>query len=353
MLRSLGICFIALILNPAAAQVDGVSQLKEQVEQQAAAIGNSAVERVYQFRLQVQAEAFSTTLKLCEGYRRAHGMPPTAYHGRHMFTAQQSLAAWGEVYKHGLMQPLTSIVGLKSDYLTEMNRGFFDMETWLGSLYVMYLIDSLGFTQGVMHCFEKIDTAQYNDFMLAVVIADLHGSITTEAATVLAGGEIVKLLVRGTKFVFRPATRILQTLRARVSGKYLLIGSAVVSVPLIYLTADKLLATRKMQALKPGDLITDRTGLSDQSLERYARLQEAFRLLHFVKAERESGSGTTSARDQFVDFLKRNLNPTLRTTYQIDLVQLTAIDEPDRTPKQQAYLALLELLLPLAEKIAL
>jgi hypothetical protein len=153
-----------------------------------------ALDRLEVYRKDVESTAFTTTLQLCEGYRRAAGMGPHPYHGRYMYSEADATLAWFKVISHGTMNSFSSINGLKADYIEVKNLGLFDFDGWFNSVHSIFLINSSGFLKGAMHCLDTIDEVEINKLAAAIIIADQEATLAVELGLSFSAGKVLMVL---------------------------------------------------------------------------------------------------------------------------------------------------------------
>ena len=194
---------------------------------------NSILQKLYEYRLEIQENAYATTMKLCPAYRIAKGMGLPEYHqklgesryvdhesfavrnwARNMndeygTTLSSSLQGWLYVMYEGATQPLSAIGGVKADWLNITHTSMLEIKSWFYSFYILYLTDSLGFVQGIMHCLGTTDADEINQFIYTVLAVDLGMSSLGYALTFWTGDKILRLIINGLRWSFRPLGRSL------------------------------------------------------------------------------------------------------------------------------------------------
>lgn len=166
-------------------------------------------QRVFDYKNQIEKDAYVITSKLCEGYRRAHKMGPPSYHSKYVWPKSESLGAWANLLKKGLNQPFSAMGGIKSDLLYVNNIGFFSPESWIISAYSLILINSWGFLQSAVHCLETTNKAKLKKFASAIIDFDAYASVPSHAIGFIAGGKVVELILRSSRFLLTFAFRSL------------------------------------------------------------------------------------------------------------------------------------------------
>jgi hypothetical protein len=153
-----------------------------------------ALDRLEVYKKDVESTAYTTTLQLCEGYRRSADMGPHPYHGRYMFSEADAMLAWAKVITHGTMNSFSAINGLKADYIQVENLGLFDFNAWFNSVHSIFLINSSGFLKGAMHCLDSIDASEINKLAAAIVIADQEATLAVELGLTFSAGRVLMVL---------------------------------------------------------------------------------------------------------------------------------------------------------------
>jgi hypothetical protein len=201
--------FISAICTPALAFEEPLNSFVTRFEADIQEFDDEALQRLHDFRQRVEAEAYETTLRLCEGYRRVKGIidphgrqsGPSDYHGQYVYSEAEALRAWSQVLYHGAAQPITAMGGLKSHYLSGNNIGIWDLRSWFGSLYSMYLVNSFGFLGAAVHCLQTMDQQTINNFAATILIVDYQMSLATH---VIALERISALILRAVRWGIRP-----------------------------------------------------------------------------------------------------------------------------------------------------
>lgn len=223
----LSICLFLFTVS-AFAGVGDLEKLTHDVETNAGQIDPRLPEELQKFRIKVEATAYQTTLKLCEGYRRALNMGPVTYHKRYMLPSSESLLSWSFILKEGFVQPIDAIFGIKADYLNSLDVKLYDGRSWYLSLYTLYFLNSPGFILGATDCFGVFDSQSINRFAVTIALIDAGGSLPVDYAV----GSLLGRILFAAKWFFRPgsvlgnilATRVARTglIGAKVSGLVLL-----------------------------------------------------------------------------------------------------------------------------------
>ena len=225
------------------------SFVKQAEEETKKHFGDEVLQKLYEYRLKVQEEAYSTTLRLCAGYRMAvgYGLPDyhkkiqNSYYSKHPNEevrvwankineeygemVSSSLQEWLKLVYEGGVQPFSAMFGLKSDYLAKKNAGLFEFESWFHSLYSLFLLNSLGFLQAAVHCLGTMDKSEIDRFASTVMIFDSEASLVSHFITFWTGAVVLKYIWTATRWVFRPVgkmTRIYSRRFARSIDEFLI-----------------------------------------------------------------------------------------------------------------------------------
>ena len=203
--------------------------IEKKVHQQ---FGDEALQRIYDYRVGIQKNAYETTMKLCPAYRLAAGMGLPQYHREikdsyyvhhespevrewalemnreYGENLSSSLQAWLYVMYEGGVQSFSALfeTGVKGDYIDVTHSGFFELRRWFYSLYTLYLTDSLGFLQAAMHCLGTVSADEINQFALTVMGVDAAMSMAGYAVTLWTGEQVFGLIFRGIQWASRPLT---------------------------------------------------------------------------------------------------------------------------------------------------
>lgn len=192
---------------------------------------DAVLQKLYEYRLEIQENAYATTMKLCPAYRIAKGMGLPEYHRRlgesryvnhespevrdwalnmndeYGTALSSSLQEWLYVMYEGAAQPFSVIGGVKADWADVTNTSSFEIKGWFYSFYILYLTDSLGFVQAIMHCLGTTDTDEVNQFIYTVLAVDLGMSSLSYFATLWTGDKILRLIINGLRWSSRPVGR--------------------------------------------------------------------------------------------------------------------------------------------------
>ncbi len=214
-----------------------------EIEQEVKSFDDEIHQKLYDYRMEVEKTSYDTTLKLCEGYRRAEDLSklmikaklpialkglapkptgPAKYHGKYMYTAIQAGNEWRKVAYQGAKQSISNIGGLKANYIDAKNIGFFEFESWFDSLHAMYLVNSTGFLMGAMHCLEMNmmemqSQRKISRFAAMVTLVDREASLAGHAATFWTGGKIISIMAKGLfKIAARPTAKVMSHITSRV-----------------------------------------------------------------------------------------------------------------------------------------
>jgi hypothetical protein len=336
---------LAVFASPAlrAAEVELGGKISE-VE--ARLTDDESVRRVLAFRQNVEKNAYQDTLKLCEGYRRARGLGPSAFHGSYMFSLDESLAAWAHVLGAGLWQPVSGMFGLKADYATLHRLKMLSLESWFGSVYALYLVHSLGFLQGAMHCLDSMDQREINLFAAAIVAADYEASLATQIAASWPSARVTSFLIKSTSYIWSPIRYLMRLLNLRLTKAHLIFGAAIV-VPIA--TDNLFVYMNKMQAARDfvADLMRpDSTGLSED--RRQARIVLMATGLRVFMAEFDKGSGDYP---EFLRWSRDHLTRAVRDEAHLDLADLSR--KASLSDSETQYKTVLEAFLPILDQLNL
>jgi len=318
----------------------------DQVEKQAAAMGEPIMIELAAFRKDVETNAKVDTLKLCEGYRRVRGMGPAKYHGKYVYSFEQSSEAWAKIFQEGLMQPLSSVGGLKSAYLRLNHYRMLEFETWFRSLYSLYLIHSMGFLEGAMHCLNTMNKREINTFASAIVIADLESSLATHVGLTWTGGYAISALIKITGYILWPARYLMNALNIRLSKTHVMWG-AVITVPI--LTDNLFQYFEKMAKAKSlvEEAMDSESPLSQESQRSRRILAITTALRIFIKEE----DANSKDFPEFHQFIKENITKSNLLKAKQDLSNLVL--SQNSSDEDQKYKIVLEVILPILENIQL
>lgn len=318
----------------------------------AESFGDPVVDRLVAFKYSVQNSAYDTTLKLCEGYRRARNLGPHPYHGKWVYSLDQAVGAWTKIAREGATQPLTALGGLKSDYLVLNNAGFFDFESWFGSMYSFYLVNSLGFLGAATHCLNTMNQKEIHYFAAAILAVDYEMSLATHAGLGWTSGKILSLIIKATRFVWNPLGKIIKIAQVRV-------GQTPIRIAGIFLggvVADNLLlyAQKREQSLEVIQSIYSQEGALNNDLRRRGRfltLNHAYEIAIAQRQEEVRLKNANQIVDEnrvykpFYDHLKENFD--METIQKMDEDLEFFQNKTFLSPEESAYKDLLSGFLPI------
>ena len=229
------IIFLSFYVYPLFADVPGYNQLTLSVgaEKKRSQFSNDVAQKLYDYRMEIEENAYQTTMRLCPAYRIAKGMGLPEYHRRlsdSYYVNHESsevrewalnmndeygevlssyLQEWLYVMYEGAVQPLSNIGGVKADWIQNSPEeiSFFDMEQWFYSFYTRYLVDSTGFVQGAMHCLGTMDGDEINQFAVTILAVDTGMSALGYVLTFWTGDKILRLIIHGLRWSSRPVGR--------------------------------------------------------------------------------------------------------------------------------------------------
>ena len=194
---------------------------------------DDVLQKLYDYRKNIQENAYSTTMKLCPAYRIAKGIGLPEYHEksndsyyvqhrspevRHWAlnmndeygeSLSSSLQAWLYVMYEGGVQPFSAMGGIKADFIDKLNLSFFEAKSWFYSFYTLYLIDSLGFLQAAMHCLDTMDVDEIHQFASTILAVDVTMSMAGYVLTFWTGEKIFGAIIRGIQWSSRPIGRMM------------------------------------------------------------------------------------------------------------------------------------------------
>lgn len=193
---------------------------------------DEVLQKLYDYRTEIQENAYETTMKLCPAYRTAKGMGLPEYHKKlnnsyyvshespevrnwafnmneeYGEVLSSSLQSWLYVMYEGGIQPFSAIGGIKADFIEKLNISFFDWKHWFYSFYTLYLTDSLGFLQAAMHCLNTMSSDEINQFAVTVLFVDATMSTAGYGLTFWAGDKIFRAIIQGIRWSSRPISRM-------------------------------------------------------------------------------------------------------------------------------------------------
>ena len=193
---------------------------------------DEVLQKLYDYRTEIQENAYETTMKLCPVYRIAKGMGLPEYHTKissyyvshespevrnwalnmdeeYGEVLSSSLQSWLYVMYEGGVQPFSAIGGVKADFIEKLSISFFDWKHWFYSFYTLYLTDSLGFLQAAMHCLNTMSSDEINQFAVTVLFVDAAMSTAGYGLTFWAGDKIFRAIIQGIRWSSRPIGRMI------------------------------------------------------------------------------------------------------------------------------------------------
>ncbi len=208
-----------------------VQSVEEKVRKQ---FGDDTLQRIHDYGIEIQKNAYEITMQLCPAYRVAIGMGLPDYHKKfnnsyyvHHQSPEvrswalqmnneygedlsSSLQAWLYVMYEGGVQSFLALfeTGIKGDYINVTHKSFFEVRRWFQSMYTLYLVDSLGFSQAAMHCLNTVtDADAINQFTYAVLGVDIYMSTVGYVAMIWTGEQVFGVIVQGIRWASRPLAR--------------------------------------------------------------------------------------------------------------------------------------------------
>ncbi len=310
-----------------------------QKEKVAKEFGDEVLQALYDYRKEVEKNAYQNTLQLCEGYRRAKGLGPHPAHGKYMFSANDAASAWGKIIVEGAKQPISGTFGQKADFLHYGRYGMFSWDSWFQSMYTMYLVNSFGFLGGAVHCLGTIDESEIQKFALAIVDVDIAASSITIAGGLIVTFFIPELLfpkiVQATKFVFRPVVKLFSLMGFRIGNTVPLkvagitISGVIADNFLIYLENKDQFQTELQDLINPDS----DAGRDSAQRKRFLLLTKTFQLFYKLyqdekKLREQSGSGACQACQNlykpYYEYLIEHYSKELLITTKADFENLSS-----------------------------
>ncbi len=214
--------------------VQGSSSVIQSVEKEVRKqFGDDVLQKIYDYRVEIQNNAYAETMKLCPVYRIVIGMGLPQYHkklGGSYYTQHESskvrewavqmhrqygedisssLQAWMYVMYEGGVQSFSALfeTGMKGDYINITHTSYFELRRWFYSLYTLYLTDSLGFLQAAVHCLGTVDVDEIHQFALTVLGVDVAMSTAGYALTFWTGEKIFGFIFQGVRWASQPLTK--------------------------------------------------------------------------------------------------------------------------------------------------
>ena len=214
--------------------LEQTSVLVQQVEEESQKhFDDEVLQKLYEYRREIEQNAYLTTLKLCPAYHiiTRYGLEEyyqninKPYFLNHsdpevqkwvQQTQQESvlsssLKSWRSVAYEGGVQPLSALFGLKADYLHQTHASLLEIQSWFQSLYSLFLVQSPGFLQAAGDCLNTEDPSEIDQFAFTILIFDSTASVPLIAGTGGLAGMAVKGLIKAGIVAFRPAVRVANT----------------------------------------------------------------------------------------------------------------------------------------------
>lgn len=310
------------------------------------------------------------------------------------YNQADSLLAWSEIYAHGLYQPIDAIVGLKGDYLQVSHLGFFSFQSWFRSMYAMNFVSSTGFLYGAIHCLNTTNSRDLQKFAGAILAVDYEGTLTTEVGSGFAIGKLAALIARPlSRWTLRPLQNFFSWLKPKIKKPVLIVAGIPTTVILADNLACKMIqleASQKAMAVEM-NLLTESTTESNHRRHIHIRRHNVIGLTRsFLEAKKKCDAVSVSGElnhcseqyAPFIDLIRRSGFHRELDDYRRDLflaqkdrettiVQSATPRETrnlyycsggasgEQVPRdkngtldlQQAYLTMLELLIPITESL--
>lgn len=264
----------------------------------------SVAQRLSSYRIEVAKNSYRQTLRLCWAYREAMGLSndqhPSSLSRAYktndgqtvQFSIADSLAAWGEVYAHGLYQTVDGIAGLKSDYVAITGLGFFDFETWFKSMYAINFISTTGFLYGAAHCLNTVNAREIQKFASAILIVDSEGTLTSQVALNWSMGRLIGLIAGPVnRWVLNPLSSVFSKVKTLITKPRLIVAGIPTSIVLtdnLFCKLSTMDSSQAALATFVGNVTKDRTE-TGSSIELKRRIQTTLEIAQAFKVHRDGG----------------------------------------------------------------
>jgi hypothetical protein len=261
-------------------------------------------QRLSDFRIQVAKNSYRQTLRLCWAYREAIGLnnelhPSSATRGyknndgqQVQYSAGDSLAAWGEVFAHGLHQTVDGITGLKSDYIQVTGLGFFDFETWFKSMYAINFVSTTGFLYGAAHCLNTVSAREIQKFASAILIVDSEGTLASQVALNWSLARLIGLIAGPVnRWVLNPLSPVFSKVKASITKPRLIVAGIPTSIVLtdnLFCRLSEMDSSHSALASFVSNATKESTG-PESSLEFKRRIQMTLMTAQAFKDHRDGG----------------------------------------------------------------
>jgi hypothetical protein len=333
--------FILAFSSLAHAQTN-VFDLVQVNEDLAQSYGSEVVAKLHQFRAEVEKSAYLTTMQLCQGYRIATGKGLVKGHADKMFSAEASIQAWGNIFKAGLLVPVS---GLKAEFNGLKHIPPWYVSSWFLSMYSLYLVNSMGFLSASVHCLNSTNQRDIYYFADAILNADLVGTTVSYAVST----KILTMITQPLRFVFRPAHYAYQLLAQKMAPYMpmkVLLGSVIVPIAVDNLS----LRLEQMQVdhdefEKAEQQVVVEKPLSPEDQARRLRFMTLNRGLNLMIAALRDNQDA-QAQQNMKQFIADELTPEKLTLYNADHSTLENTDSDHQTDSQKHYLKVLQYMLP-------
>lgn len=145
-------------------------------------------------RKDIEANAYKTTMMLCEGYRRVRGMGSMFKSGKYYYSKARALGAWGSLVGNGMLHLVDSDT---ENYNLAYGREWYDWHRLYNTATVFYLLQSDGFFKASLHCLwgdePMPDRDEMEAFARAIILTNGIGSQGTLA---LVGNMAFKAILK-------------------------------------------------------------------------------------------------------------------------------------------------------------
>lgn len=341
---------------------DDILQLIQQNEDTAKLLGEEDLKALHQFRASVEKDAFSVTMKLCQGYRAAMGLPAIPIGHEHVMpSVEDSALAWGKVLKEGFLVSLSAIGGNKAKFNDIQGIELWNLRAWFLSMYTLYLINSPQFFYASQHCLNTVSSRDIFYFADAIVIADMVGTGAFEVASGEAIGATVvgtvagvrslgQFLSRKLRFVWRPyhyAYELLQKQLMRVRPAKVLIGTIAMTIAAdnVGMKLSNNEAIEAALALEAKNVVMEKPKSPEEN-ERYLRYMTLFRGYGLMQ-EVLKKQNDAAAQSKMAQFTSVELTPEKLALYHADEAMLKSLSSDQLSSSQEGYLQLLDIMRPL------
>ena len=280
----------------------------------------------------------------------ASGRGAVRHHEDSGITLADSTLAWGNIVKHGLAVPFstmeipfTSVIGIKSDFNHESQVKIWQFDSWFRSVHALFLVSSSGFLQGAVHCLNTLEHRDIQLFAAAIMIADQEATLASHVALWTSAGFIFKLIGKAIAYIPFPERFLATLANLRMTKTQLVFGSLIVVPIAVDNLFDYIRSLEESRDLAASMLNPD-SEFHKQSKKSVRTLLMATAVQEFHK---EWKGESEQEFHEFTAWVQQNINKDILAAAHQDFAQISQSSSPD----DLKYQKILKVILPILDQI--